>query len=203
MAGWENHILVVISNNKLRNLSFNAYFTCATFKTSSSLATMSSSNDQYRQEQYQWFQQQAREQPQPWDRAAYPPNNSSMNPSPNSTNTAVTNATYYNKAHENMNELRGQTPSPTPSELKELNTPLLDWKTLTNWRFWIRREWLCVYSIHTLLLTLTNKRVLCHPGRYSHYNRPNFHIPYTNRGLAYSLHKMVVQVSSPCSNSLP
>ena len=37
-----------------------------------------------------------------------------------------------------------RTPSPTPSEQKELaRDGLFDWKTLLNWRFWIRREWLC------------------------------------------------------------
>lgn len=36
-----------------------------------------------------------------------------------------------------------RTPSPTPSEAKELQTGAIDFKAMMNWRFWIRREWLC------------------------------------------------------------
>jgi hypothetical protein len=42
--------------------------------------------------------------------------------------------------------LRGRTPSPTPSEKKELGKGAIDWKAMMNWRFWIRREWLCTSS---------------------------------------------------------
>lgn len=28
----------------------------------------------------------------------------------------------------------------TPSELKEMNTGAVDWKTVTSWKFWIRKE---------------------------------------------------------------
>lgn len=38
----------------------------------------------------------------------------------------------------------GRTPSPTPSEQKELaRESMFDWKTMMSWRFWFRREWLC------------------------------------------------------------
>ena len=37
-----------------------------------------------------------------------------------------------------------RTPSPTPSEQAELKkTGLFDWKAMANWRYWLRREWLC------------------------------------------------------------
>jgi hypothetical protein len=36
-----------------------------------------------------------------------------------------------------------RTPSPTPSEVEALKTGAFDWKSLTNWRFWIRRDWIC------------------------------------------------------------
>lgn len=36
------------------------------------------------------------------------------------------------------------TPSPTPSEQKELGKGAIDWDAMINWRFWIRREWLCM-----------------------------------------------------------
>ena len=50
-----------------------------------------------------------------------------------------------------------RTPSPTPSEAEELTkTSLFDWKAMSNWRYWIRKEWLCAcYS----------PRVLSFPGR--------------------------------------
>jgi hypothetical protein len=38
-----------------------------------------------------------------------------------------------------------RTPSPTPSEERELATAgAFDWKRLKNWRFWIRKEWTCL-----------------------------------------------------------
>ncbi|TEB04048.1 hypothetical protein FA13DRAFT_1807684 [Coprinellus micaceus] len=36
-----------------------------------------------------------------------------------------------------------RTPSPTPSELKELQSGAINWEAMRKWRFWIRREWLC------------------------------------------------------------
>ncbi len=39
-----------------------------------------------------------------------------------------------------------RTPSPTPSEAKELKTGAFDWETLGKWRFWIRKEWICKWS---------------------------------------------------------
>lgn len=49
------------------------------------------------------------------------------------------------QAHETIdgNQLRGRTPSPTPSEQKELNSGVVDWKAMGNWRFWFRKKWLC------------------------------------------------------------
>lgn len=37
-----------------------------------------------------------------------------------------------------------RTPSPTPSEAEELTkTSLFDWKAMSSWRYWIRKEWAC------------------------------------------------------------
>ncbi len=36
-----------------------------------------------------------------------------------------------------------RTPSPTPSELREMNTGAIDWKTVTSREFWFRKEWIC------------------------------------------------------------
>lgn len=50
----------------------------------------------------------------------------------------------------------GRTPSPTPSEQKELaRESMFDWKTMMSWRFWFRREWLWYYVIGTILVVLS------------------------------------------------
>ena len=36
-----------------------------------------------------------------------------------------------------------RTPSPTPSEAKELAKGVFDWSAMMKWRYWIRREWAC------------------------------------------------------------
>ncbi|KAH9964715.1 hypothetical protein BGW80DRAFT_1179303 [Lactifluus volemus] len=80
----------------------------------------------------------------------YPPNVSSFSPANNSSST-------INPKNEFPPSDRiSRTPSPTPSEAAELaRTSVFDWKTLTNWRFWIRREWLWYYVIAILLTVIT------------------------------------------------
>ncbi|KAJ8519202.1 hypothetical protein ONZ45_g3857 [Pleurotus djamor] len=51
--------------------------------------------------------------------------------------------------------LSSRTPSPTPSEARELKTGAIDWKAILNWRFWIRREWAWYYVIIIILVTIT------------------------------------------------
>ena len=36
-----------------------------------------------------------------------------------------------------------RTPSPTPSEQRELERGVIDWKGMASWKFWFRRKWLC------------------------------------------------------------
>ncbi|KAG6895245.1 hypothetical protein C0992_002401 [Termitomyces sp. T32_za158] len=48
-----------------------------------------------------------------------------------------------------------RTPSPTPSEARELKTGAFDWKRLSSWRFWVRREWLWYYVALVVILVLT------------------------------------------------
>jgi len=49
-----------------------------------------------------------------------------------------------------------RTPSPTPSEQAELEkTHLINFKAFTNWRFWIRREWLWYYVLFAVLFIIT------------------------------------------------
>jgi len=78
----------------------------------------------------------------------YPPEMNDMYPTVNSTSTLET------KVGEDHRQI-SRTPSPTPSELKELKTGAIDWKTLKNWRFWIRREWLWYYVILVVIVTIT------------------------------------------------
>ncbi|KXN80895.1 Golgi apparatus membrane protein TVP38 [Leucoagaricus sp. SymC.cos] len=68
------------------------------------------------------------------------------------------------KPPQTMNgaSLRGRTPSPTPSELKELNKGAIDWKAMSNWRFWIRKEWAWYYVALVIILVLTALMTLYH-----------------------------------------
>ncbi|KAI0058586.1 hypothetical protein BV25DRAFT_1964418 [Artomyces pyxidatus] len=84
------------------------------------------------------------------DRNLYPPNGTNYNFDSSSTVALPKGKT----------EVSGprilRTPSPTPSEAAELARPsLFDWKTLSNWRFWIRREWLWYYIIGGILTVIT------------------------------------------------
>jgi hypothetical protein len=67
----------------------------------------------------------------------YPPSAKYSNPSLNPLNPMASS-----KIADDHREI-SRTPSPTPSELEALKTGALDWKTLSNWRFWIRKEWTC------------------------------------------------------------
>ncbi|KAF9443820.1 hypothetical protein P691DRAFT_382491 [Macrolepiota fuliginosa MF-IS2] len=58
--------------------------------------------------------------------------------------------------------LRGRTPSPTPSEQKELGSGAIDWKAMMKWRFWIRKEWIWYYIIIVIILVLTALMTLYH-----------------------------------------
>lgn len=49
-----------------------------------------------------------------------------------------------------------RTPSPTPEEAKELaKTSVIDWKAMMKWSYWLRKEWICAYSV---VLQLLRKR---------------------------------------------
>lgn len=49
----------------------------------------------------------------------------------------------------------GRTPSPTPSEEKELQSGAINWKAMMSWRFWFRRAWLWYYVIGFILVVIT------------------------------------------------
>lgn len=59
----------------------------------------------------------------------------------------------------------GRTPSPTPSEEKELQSGAINWTAMMNWRFWFRRAWLCALtSLTSPMLGAEGgrRRVLCY-----------------------------------------
>lgn len=105
----------------------------------------------------------------PWQRSTYPPDNeyrpppqpaafshqeySGYPPRTNFTNEQSQplndpNILSSMPPHETIDgaTLRGRTPSPTPSELRGMKSGVIDWKTLSNWRFWIRKDWICTSS---------------------------------------------------------
>lgn len=106
----------------------------------------------------------------PWQRSTNPPHNTAYRPPPlpSLTSTHQEPPRYPPKPNEQLHvrsydpsflaskpshevadgaALRGGTPSPTPSEQKELTSGAIDWKAMTKWRFWIRREWLCTSDL--------------------------------------------------------
>ena len=83
-----------------------------------------------------------RQQPGANNPYMYPPNGASA---PYSLNDS--SSTIHGKYEFTSNRV-SRTPSPTPSEAAELaRDGLFDWKSMTNWRFWLRREWLCALKI--------------------------------------------------------
>ncbi|KIM44279.1 hypothetical protein M413DRAFT_443299 [Hebeloma cylindrosporum] len=78
----------------------------------------------------------------------YPPQQNVLYPAMNSTSSLET------KVAEDPRQI-SRTPSPTPSELKELKTGAIDWKTLRTKSFWFRREWLWYYVIVFVLVVIT------------------------------------------------
>ncbi|KAF8630557.1 hypothetical protein AX17_005369 [Amanita inopinata Kibby_2008] len=68
--------------------------------------------------------------------------------------------------NKTTDDTRLRTPSPTPSEAQALKSGTLDWKTLSNWRFWIRKQWrwyyvaLIIILVITALVTLYHKQIV-------------------------------------------
>ncbi|KAF8966148.1 snare associated Golgi protein-domain-containing protein [Flammula alnicola] len=90
--------------------------------------------------------------------AGYPPTQLQLYPGINSTSTLET------KVGELSEDARqvSRTPSPTPSEQKELNSGAIDWKTISRPKFWFRREWIWAYVVLVLILVLTALVTLYH-----------------------------------------
>jgi|SRR5712671_5330699 len=76
-----------------------------------------------------------------------------------------------------------RTPSPTPSEAAELaRESVFDWKKLASWRFWIRRDWLCMSILSFISPPHQSPvRVLCDCHHPRGNNRTHHHLPSPNR----------------------
>ncbi|KAL0573863.1 hypothetical protein V5O48_008080 [Marasmius crinis-equi] len=88
----------------------------------------------------------------------YPPATNYQYDKPSSPAGHWTTNVNLNVANRPQNQGRPsptRTPSPTPSEAKELKSGAIDWKTLMNWRFWARKDWIWYYVILTVILVIT------------------------------------------------
>ncbi|KAJ3782364.1 hypothetical protein GGU11DRAFT_748191 [Lentinula aff. detonsa] len=107
------------------------------------------------------YNQQSHAQ-QYWNSQYPPPNNY---PKPSSALDA-TGPPLSTNVHLDPRAGLNRTPSPTPSEMKELQSGAIDFKAMMNWRFWIRREWLWYYvavviiSIITVLITIFHDQIV-------------------------------------------
>ncbi|KIK64267.1 hypothetical protein GYMLUDRAFT_40552 [Collybiopsis luxurians FD-317 M1] len=85
----------------------------------------------------------------------YPPSKSSNTAKQGPNNHLSANITF-DRPETN------RTPSPTPSEMRELQTSAIDFKAMMNWRFWLRREWLWYYVIGVIIVVLSTLMTIFH-----------------------------------------
>ena len=64
---------------------------------------------------------------------------------PSNDDVSINSRTPFDLKDEEASRL-SRTPSPTPSEAKELESGPVDWKRLLTRKFWFRREWICTLS---------------------------------------------------------
>ena len=79
-----------------------------------------------------------------------------------------------------------RTPSPTPSEAKELaKNSVFDWDAMLKWRYWIRRDWLCASRPSSFAVGCSPvRRVLRRVHRLPRRRHPLCRIPLPDRPLA-------------------
>ncbi|KAF9524227.1 hypothetical protein CPB83DRAFT_861653 [Crepidotus variabilis] len=87
----------------------------------------------------------------------YPPTRNVDYPTYNtaSSTTTLQSLTSTKIDHNERAREISRTPSPTPSELKELKTGAIDWKAFAKPSFWIRKDWILYYIIIVVLVTIT------------------------------------------------
>ncbi len=125
--------------------------------------------------QYDDYPRHRHPQEEPWNSPASSPHPYPPAPVQAPYTSANSSVTFVNgDIPNNGNRLprdATRTPSPTPSEAKELKTGVFSWEVMGKWRFWIRREWLCALSPFTeRFISDFHSRVLCRAG---HYPRPD------------------------------
>ncbi len=96
-----------------------------------------------------------------------------------------------------------RTPSPTPSEARELKTGAIDWKSLTKWRFWIRREWACEFFDVLNVVSAAQSghtRVLCCDHHHCRNYGARLNLPQGDCPCVTACSRLASQVSSisPC-----
>ncbi|KAH9922920.1 uncharacterized protein B0H18DRAFT_1016162 [Fomitopsis serialis] len=95
----------------------------------------------------------------------YPPGASRI--SLDDDDSAQAHSSPYKKPGDVTVDMRAitRTPSPTPSEAEELTkTSLFDWKAMSSWRYWIRREWVlrhfAIALVATILFTVFHTQIV-------------------------------------------
>jgi uncharacterized membrane protein YdjX (TVP38/TMEM64 family) len=81
---------------------------------------------------------------------------------PPSHERGPSNATMSSETKVGEEFRPSRTPSPTPSEVKELQSSAVDWKRLSTRKFWFRREWLWYYVALVVILVLSTLLIIFH-----------------------------------------
>ncbi|KAF9476136.1 hypothetical protein BDN70DRAFT_882777 [Pholiota conissans] len=87
--------------------------------------------------------------------AGYPPNQQLHAPGYLYPTTSAGTSTSTLETKVAQDPRLSRTPSPTPSEQKELDSGAIDWKTISRPGFWFRRDWLWFYVGFIVILVLT------------------------------------------------
>ncbi|KAK0502325.1 hypothetical protein EDD18DRAFT_687351 [Armillaria luteobubalina] len=114
-------------------------------------------DDPYRHHQEPWNNSPV-PNPHPYARASPQAPYTSVNPS----SITVVDSDISNDGNKVPRYIT-RTPSPTPSEAKQLRTDgLLSGEDARNWRFWFRKEWFWYYIALGVILTLTTLMLVFH-----------------------------------------
>jgi len=81
-------------------------------------------------------------------------NKSNLAQSTVSLNEESQSASTSETKHDGYLRQLSRTPSPTPSEIQELETGAIDWKTVMSRKFWIRKDWAWYYVILTMIIVI-------------------------------------------------
>lgn len=121
---------------------------------------------------------------EPWNNSSVPSSHPYASASPQASYTSanpssitVVDSDIPNDGNKVPRDIT-RTPSPTPSEAKQLRTNgMLSGEDVRNWRFWFRREWFCALPSFMKGSFLTLTRVLCRAERYYHPDYSHAGVP--------------------------